>query len=327
MTVNLSGTEKHRAARSPSAPGRPRDGRESLRTSLKKNWQMYLLLCFPVLAVIVFCYLPLLGLSIAFLDYDPIGGFANAKFIGLSVFRQVFTSKDFYLVFRNTMILQFLNLVFSFPAPIILALMLNELRTMWFKKVSQTVMYLPHFLSWVVIASVFYQLLSPTSGTVNILLKGLGLHTIPFLTEPGHWLATYVAISVWQSMGWGTILYLSSIAGISEELYEAATVDGAGRWQKMRYVTLPSLRPTIVMLLILNLGRIMSISFEQPYTLGNPMVYSISNVISTYVYDVGLKALRYNVATAVGLFQSVVGFVLVLISDRAAKRLGDSGLI
>ncbi len=293
----------------------------------KRDWQLYALIAIPLLFVIVFKFLPLLGLSIAFLDYKPIKGFAGSEFIGLDVFKQIFTSADFYKALKNTLLLNLLDLICGFPAPIILAILLNEIRVKWFKKTTQTILYLPHFLSWVIIAGLAYQLFSPISGYINVMLQRAGHDTIPFLTEKYHWIASYVLIGVWQSMGWGTIIYLAAITGISADLYEAATVDGAGRWRKIWNITLPSIRPTIVVMLIMALGRMMGSSLERPYTLSNPMVTDASEVIATYVYRVGLQQNKYNIATAVGLFQSLVGMILVLASDRFAKAMGEGGIV
>lgn len=294
---------------------------------LKRDWQLYVMLAIPLALVIVFKFLPLLGLSIAFLDYKPIQGFAGSKFVGLDVFKKIFTSRDFYKALKNTLLLNILDLLVGFPAPIILAILLNEIRCKIFKKTTQTVLYLPHFLSWVIIAGLAYQMFSPLSGYVNVLVTRMGGNSIPFLTEKWHWLVSYVLIGVWQGMGWGTIIYLAAISGIDAELYEAATVDGAGRWRKIWYITLPCLRATIIVMLIMSLGRIMGSSLERPYTLSNPMVTDISDVIATYVYRVGLQQNQYNIATAVGLFQSLVGVVLVFIADRVAKAIGESGII
>lgn len=294
---------------------------------LKRDWQLYVLLLAPLLFAVVFKYLPMFGLSIAFLDYKPIRGLAGSEFVGLEVFEKIFTSKDFYKALKNTLILNGLDLVAGFPAPIILAILLNEITHKWYKKITQTILYLPHFLSWVIIAGLAYQLFSPLSGYVNVMLSRMGADTIPFLTEKYHWVVSYVLIGVWQSMGWGTIIYLAAITGISEDLYEAATVDGAGRWRKIWNITLPCIKPTIVVMLIMALGRIMGSSFERPYTLSNPMVTDFSEVIATYVYRVGLQQNQYNVATAVGLFQSLVGLVLVFISDKFAKSMGEGGIV
>ena len=239
----------------------------------------------------------------------------------------VFEMKDFYIALRNTIVLNGLDLIIGFPAPIILAILLNEIRNKYFKRISQTVLYLPHFLSWVIIAGIFYQLLSPSTGFVNVLIMRHGGESIPFLTEKWHWLVSYCLIGVWQSMGWGTIIYLAAITGINADLYEAATVDGAGRWRKIWNITLPCIRSTIVVMLIMSLGRILGISFERPYTLDNPLVRDFSDVISTFVYRVGLQSHRYNIATAVGLFQSVVGLIFVFASDKFAKLMGEDGII
>jgi len=294
---------------------------------LKRDWQLYLLIFFPLAFAIVFKFLPMLGLSIAFLDYKPMLGFAGSEFIGFDVFIKIFSSKDFYLALKNTLLLNLLDLVVGFPAPIILAIFLNEITVKWYKKVTQTVLYLPHFLSWVIIAGFAYQLFAPQSGYVNVLLQRMGLDPVPFLTENVHWVVSYVLIGVWQSMGWGTIIYLAAITSISGDLYEAATVDGAGRWRKIWNITLPCIKPTIVVMLIMALGRIMGSNFERPYTLSNPMVMQVSDVIATYVYRVGLQQNHYNIATAVGLFQSLVGVILVLIADRFSKAIGESGIV
>lgn len=294
---------------------------------LKRDWQLYVLLLVPFVFAVIFKFLPMLGLSIAFLDYKPIQGFSGSEFIGLDVFKQIFASKDFYVALKNTLILNGLDLVLGFPAPIILAILLNEVRCKWFKRSTQTVLYLPHFLSWVIIAGLAYQLFSPLSGYVNLLITRLGGSSVPFLTEKWHWLISYCLIGVWQSMGWGTIIYLAAITGISGDLYEAATVDGAGRWRKIWNITLPCIKPTIVIMLIMSLGKIMGVAFERPYVLSNPMVTEFSDVISTFVYRVGLQQNQYNIATAVGLFQSVVGVVLVVGADKFAKFLGEDGII
>lgn len=294
---------------------------------LKRDWELYVLLALPLAFVIIFKFLPMAGLSIAFLDYKPIRGFSGSEFVGLDVFKKIFTSADFYTALKNTLLLNILDLALGFPAPVIIAILLNEIRCKWFKRTTQTVLYLPHFLSWVIIAGLAYQLFSPISGYVNVFINRMGGESIPFLTDKNHWLVMYCLIGVWQSMGWGTIIYLAAITGIPSELYEAATVDGAGRWRKMWYITLPCLKSTIIVMLIMSLGRIMGSSLERPFTLSNPMVTQISDVISTYVYRVGLQQNQYNIATAVGLFQSVVGVALVVIADKAAKLMGEGGII
>lgn len=298
---------------------------------LKRDWQLYTLISIPLLFIIVFKFLPLLGLSIAFMDYNPIRGLAGSEFVGLDVFKQVFTTPEFYKALRNTLILNIFDLLCGFPMPVILAIMLNEITSKWYKKFTQTLLYLPHFLSWVIISALAYQLFSPHTGIVNIIIgemSGLGESArIPFLTEKWHWAVMYILLAVWQSMGWGTIVYLAAITGINHDLYEAADIDGAGRWGKIWHVTLPGIRPTIVVMLIMALGRLMGSNFERVKALANTNVKEFSEVIATYVYRVGLESNKFNISTAVGLFQSVVGLILVLLSDRVAKAMGESGLV
>jgi len=293
---------------------------------LKNNYWLYIMLIFPIAFLIIFKYIPMYGLTIAFKDYDVIRGYGDSPWIGFEAFKEVFRMKDFYKVLRNTLMLNLLDLVVGFPAPIILAILLNEVTSKWFKKISQTILYLPHFLSWIIIAGIMYQLLSPQTGLINSIIIKNGGQSIPFLTEKWHWLFTYNAIGVWQSAGWGTIIYLAAISGINSELYEAATVDGAGRLRRIWHITLPGIKSTIIVLLIINLGRIMGISFDRPYAIGNSIVLEFSDVISTFVYRIGIQSVRYNIATAVGLFQSVIGLILVLLTDYIAKRFGEDGI-
>ncbi len=301
-------------------------GRKNIFYYLKRDWILYALLIVPLVFLYLFFYKPMYGLVIAFKDYGITSTIAESPWVGFAVFKEVFTMREFPLIMRNTLGLSLLDLIFGFPAPIILAILLNEIRAKSFKKISQTLLYLPHFLSWVIIASIMYQLFAPQSGLVNILINRLGGETIPFLTNNTYWVFTYVMVGVWQNAGWGTIIYLAAIAGINSELYEAAVVDGAGRLRKIWHVTLPGLKSTIIVLLIINLGRIMGSSFERSYNMANPLVMDVANVISIFVYDVGLKALRFNVATAVGLFQSVVGFVLVILTNYIANKAGEQGI-
>ena len=290
---------------------------------LKRDWQLYSLVAIPLAFIIVFKLLPLLGLVIAFMDYNPILGFSGSEFVGLEVFKEVFSSKDFFVALRNTIVLNVCDLICGFPMPIILAILLNEISCKWYKKLTQTILYLPHFLSWVIIAGIAYQLFSPVTGIVNVMMGT----QIPFLTEKWHWAISYVLLAVWQSMGWGTIVYLAAITGISADLYEAAAIDGAGRWGRIWHVTLPGVKPTVIVMLIMALGRLMGSNFERVQVLSNTNVTDFSEVIATYVYRVGLGSNRFNVSTAVGLFQSLVGLVLVLTSDRVSKALGENGLI
>jgi putative aldouronate transport system permease protein len=294
---------------------------------LKRDWQLYALMFLPMLFILVFKFLPYTGLSIAFKDYKVAKGYADSPWIGFDVFRKVFKKRDFGQSVYNTLLLNILDLVFSFPMPVILALILNEVKNKYFKKVTQTLLYLPHFLSWVIIGGIGYSLFSLSSGVVNILIQNAGRTPIPFLQENTWWLISYVLIGVWQSMGWGTIIYLAAITGVNSELYEAARVDGAGRWKQCLYVTLPCIRSTIVTLLIMNLGKLMGGSFERVFALYNAKATQYTTTIPVLVYRWGIESGKFSEATALGLFQSVIGLALVLAADYAAKKLGEDGLI
>lgn len=294
---------------------------------LKKDWQLYLLLLIPLAFALIFKYGSMVGLVIAFKDYKILKGFAGSEWVGFKVFQKVFAMRDFGKSVRNTLLLNGLTLLFGFPMPIILALLLNEVKNKAFKKVTQTLLYLPHFLSFVIIGAIAYQIFGQATGIVNNLIEASGGVRIPFLQEDTNWLITYVAISVWQSMGWGTIIYLAAITSVNTELYEAATVDGAGRWAKCMNVTLPCIKGTIVTLLIMNLGKIMGGSFESVYALMNVATTKFTTTIPVLVYNFGIKSGKFSEATAIGLFQSIVGLVLVVAADRIAKKLGEEGLL
>ena len=303
--------------------------RKVLGVYLKNNWELYLMLLLPILFVIIFKYAAYPGLRIAFMNYKPAKGYSGSPWVGFETFEKIFKDKDFHRALKNSLAFNFLDLLVGFPVPIILALLLNELRFNRYKKLSQTILYLPHFLSWVIIASVALNLFKPETGLVNILLKNAGaIETgIPFLTEKWHWAVTYLLIGVWQNMGWGSIIYLAAITGIDAELYEAATIDGAGRLRKIWSVTLPCIRGTMVTLLIMNLGRVMGSNFERLDAFGNVQVKDFQYQLAIYIYEKGLAGSNFSRATAVGLFQSLVGLLLVLSSDWASKKLGEDGLL
>ncbi|HIR58120.1 MAG TPA: sugar ABC transporter permease [Candidatus Gallacutalibacter pullicola] len=296
---------------------------------LKKMWRdryMYLILI-PVIAYyLIFCYAPMYGVTIAFKDYNMFKGVFGSEWVGLANFERIFSTSDFYMVLRNTLMLNLLQLLFSFPGPIILALLLNELRSVKFKRVVQTIVYLPHFLSWVVVATLLIPMLSPSTGVINHLITRLGGESIYFMSDPGWWIFIYVAAGVWKSIGWGAIVYLAALAGVDPSLYEAAIIDGANKWQQCIHITIPSIIPTIMVLLILNVGQIMSIGFDQPFLLGNSSVTEVSEVISTYVYRLGLESADISRSTAIGLFQSLVNFVILLITNTVSKKLTGSGI-
>lgn len=296
---------------------------------IKRYWPLYLMMVLPLTYFIVFKYIPMTYIQIAFKKYSIVQNVWEmewAKNYGFEHFIRAFSNRDFLYALRNTFTLNLLDLVVGFPAPIILAILLNELAFKRFKRVTQTVAYMPHFLSWIIISGLALQLFAPTNGLVNIFLNRIGLDPIPFLNSPGHWVWTYVFLGIWQSVGWNTIIYLAAITGINPELYEAASVDGAGRLKKIWHVTLPGLRPTIVILLIMSLSRILGSEFDRPYALGNKMVTSVSNVLSVFIYNYGIRGLQFSLTTAVGLFQSVIGVIFLITANKLAKKFGERGI-
>jgi putative aldouronate transport system permease protein len=287
---------------------------------------LYLMLFLPIIYFLVFKYVPMANIVIAFKDYNQFRGVWESPWVGLKWFVQTFQSRDFYFALRNTLVLNILDLIMGFPAPIILAILLNELPFQYYKKFTQTVIYLPHFLSWIIIAGMASQLFAPSGGVINIMLAQMGIGPINFLMNKGMWIGTYISLGVWKEMGWGTIIYLAAITGINPELYEAAEVDGANRWGKIWHVTLPGIRSTIVVLLIMNLGRILGSEFDRPYALVNPTVLQVADVISTMVYRVGIKSMQFSLTAAIGLFQSVVCVLFLLAANAIAKRAGERGV-
>ena len=295
---------------------------------LARDWRLYLMLALPIFWYLLFCYKPMVGLIIAFQKYNLFKGMWGSKWVGLENFRFTMQMSDFSYALVNTLWLNLLGLVCGFPVPIILAIMLNEMRSVGTKKVFQTLLYLPHFLSWIIIGGMVLQIFSPTSGIINATLLRWGWidKSIPFLTDGPHWQATYTLVGVWQGMGWGTILYLSAITGINLELFEAAKIDGANKMQQIWHVTLPGIRSTIVVLLILNIGQMMNISFDRPQILGNAQVRKFCDVLSTFVYRTGIENHKFERATAIGLFQSLVGLILISGANFITKRLGEEGI-
>jgi len=293
---------------------------------IKKDYLLYLMLILPVAFYITFCYVPMYGIVIAFKDYNIFSGIFGSEWIGFDVFKEIFKMSEFTRSLRNTLVLNLINLFLGFPIPIILAILLNEIRNDLFKRSLQTLLYLPYFLSWVIISGIAYQLFSTSTGVINQIIKNVGGSPIPFLTDNGWWIFTYFITHVWQSSGWGAIIYLAAITGISPELYEAARVDGCNRFRMMWNITLPSIRSTVVVMLILNLGKIVTIGFDQPFTMGNAMVQNVSDVISTFVYRMGIQNGEFSFATAVGLFQAVVSLVMIFLSNFFAKKMGEDGI-
>jgi putative aldouronate transport system permease protein len=268
--------------------------------------------------------------TIAFKKYSIVQSLTEmpwAKNHGFEYFIKAFQNKDFHYALRNTIFLNLLDIIVGFPIPIIFALILNELRFKRFKKAVQTITYMPHFLSWVIIYGLALQLFAPANGLINMLIHNLGGDTIHFLDEGRTWVKTYIGLGIWQSFGWNSIIYLAAISGISPELYEAASVDGAGRFQKMWHITLPGIRPTIVVLLIMALGNVLGSGFDRPFALQNNLVMKNAEVIATFVYKYGIKGLQFSLTTAVGLFQSIANVIFLFLANWFSRNMGERGIM
>lgn len=291
--------------------------------TINKCKYLYILMAPSIIWYFIYRYLPIYGLTIAFKDFNFSKGIMGSPWVGLKHFKFLFSYPDFYTVIRNTVYISGYNLLFGFPAPIILALMLNELRNVIFKRTVQTVVYFPHFLSWVVFGGIIIQLLGPNEGFVNQVIKFFGGEPIYFLTKSEYFRKIVVSSNIIKETGWGAIIYLAALSGIDIEQYEAAIIDGASRFQKLIYITLPGIANTIIIMLILRIGYILDVSFEQIYVLYNPSVYDVADVISTFIYRVGLQSMQFSVTSAMGLFQSIIGFILIVITNKIARKFSE----
>ncbi|WP_125773161.1 ABC transporter permease [Antribacter gilvus] len=305
--------------------GQRPDGRSTWSLALRRDWRLYTFLLVPVLWLVIFRYVPMLGNVIAFRRFRPGGSVFGDEWVGLRYVQMFLEDPTFWRVFTNTVILGGLTLLVVFPLPILLALMLNELRSRRFKKAVQTITYLPHFMSVVIVVGFVFQLTS-LNGTVNQVLESLGLEPVAFVQRAEWFRTIYVSSEVWQTVGFGTILYLAALTTIDDQLYEAARIDGANRWQQTWHITLPGMRPTIVVLLILNIGTFLAVGFEKVLLMYNPLTYSTADVISTYLYRVGLTSGSFSYAAAIGLFEALIGLVLVLSANAVSKRLVGASL-
>ncbi|GAA1485976.1 ABC transporter permease [Brachybacterium fresconis] len=321
-TTKTPGAATQDAASRP-APLKRRPG--SWKRTLKRDWPLYAFVVLPLIYLAIFRYVPMLGNAIAFRRFRPGGSIFGEEFVGLFYIKLFITDPAFWNVFANTAIIGTMTLVVCFPLPIILALMLNEVRRRHFKRIVQSISYLPHFLSVVIVVGMIYQLLS-LQGTVNQLVEAFGGDAVSFLQQAEWFRFIYVASEAWQTVGWGTILYLAALTAVDDQLYEAARIDGANRWKQTWHVTLPGIRPTMVTLLILNIGNFLQVGFEKVLLLYNPMTYSTGDVISTYLYRVGLVSNNLSYAAAIGLFQAIIGFVMVMGANMISKRLVGTSL-
>ncbi|WP_163581837.1 ABC transporter permease [Gracilibacillus saliphilus] len=292
---------------------------------LKEKW-LYFMVLPGLIYFIIFKYFPMWGIVIAFQDYSPFLGVWESEWVGFEHFHYFFTNPDFLRLLRNTFILALYDLIFFFPAPIILSLMLNEIRLSFYKRTLQTLVYVPHFMSWVIIASISYVFLTTSGGVVNELISSVAGKEINFLSSPEWFRPMIMGQIIWKETGWGTVIFLAALASVDQEQYEAAIVDGAGRFRRLWHVTLPAIRSTIVILLILRLGNFLDTGFQQIYLMSNSLNRSVADVFDTYVYFVGITEGAFSYSTAVGLFKSIVGIVLIVGADRLAKKAGEGGL-
>lgn len=306
--------------------------RQSRKSKLSKAlWRdryLYLLLIPAVLYYIIFKYSPLYGVQIAFKNYKINLGIWGSEWVGLQYFERLFKSSMFYRTFRNTLLLNIYSVVFSFPAPILLALMLNEMRSQKYKRTVQTLLYIPHFFSWVVLAGMVSSILSPSHGVVNTIYKMItgANEGIYFLARSDLWRGVFIVVNIWKEVGWGTIIFLAAIAGTDPQLYEAAIIDGANKFQQIVHITLPSIAPTIVIMLILRMGSMMDVGMEPVLLLSNDVVRDVADVFSTYVYRQGVVKTQYSLTTALGLFQSVVSAILLLSANFISNKLTGDGI-
>ena len=292
---------------------------------LKRNKFKYLLVLLPVIYLLIFAYKPMYGLVIVFQKFRPSAGIDGSPWVGFDNFKRFFNDIYFWRLLRNTFSISALSIIFSFPMPVMLALLLNEVKSSKFKRTVQTITYMPHFIALVVVCSLV-KTFTASNGVINDIIAFLGGDRMNLLTNNAYFYPIYIISGIWQSIGWDSIIYLAALSGIDQEQYEAAKVDGAGRMKQMWYITLPGLLPTISMLLILRLGSVLSVGYEKILLLYSPTIYEVADVISTYVYRKGLLDADFSYSAAVGLFNSVVNIVFLLVSNKLSKKLGQSGL-
>jgi len=297
----------------------------TMARSIRKHYWLYIM-CIPgIVYFFLFRYLPMWGILIGFQDYNIWMGFSGSPWVGFKHFVNFFNSYSFVQLMVNTLILSLYSIVFAFPAPIILALFLNEIRKNWFKRTIQTMVYVPHFISWVIVASISFMLLNST-GPVNGLIALFGGEPVAFLTNPGSFRSLIIIQTVWKEAGWGTIVFLAALSNVDVELYEAATVDGAGRFRQVWHITLPAIRSTIIILLILRMGNVLDNGFDQIFLMSNAGNRAVSDVLDTFTYREGIINGYFSYTTAIGLFKSIIGMVLILGTNKLAKVAGESGI-
>lgn len=303
-----------------------RDKKVPFSRYFQRHAGLYILLLPGLIYFIMFRYIPMGGLVIAFQDYSPFLGFAKSKFVGFDQFIKFFQTPDFPRLFRNTLGISLLQLLFFFPAPIILSLFLNEVRHMTYKRTVQTFIYIPHFISWVIVASLTYQLFNVTDGVINQIIALITGSKVDILSRSDMFWGLIVGQVIWKETGYGTIIFLAALSGVDQEMYEAARIDGANRWQLLWYITLPALKSIIVMMLILRVGGLLNTGYEQIFLMRNDLNVSAADVFDTYIYTRGIVNGRYSFSAAAGMFKSVIGMIMVLGANWVAKKSGESGI-
>ena len=294
------------------------------RNHFKKYWPYYVMLLPGIIYIVMFKYIPMMGSVIAFKDYSAYQGIWASPWCGLDNFKKLFQYPDFYKILKNTLVLGILKTVLTFPIPVILALMLNEIRNAKVKKIVQTIICIPYFVSWVVVGGLVFDICG-VGGLFNNLREFFGMDPLLVMQKESWFRPIYVLSTIWKESGWGTVVYLAAISSIDPSLYESAAIDGASRFQKMRYITFPLLIPRILTLLLLNIGSFLTLGFDQVYNLYTPMTYAVADIFDTYVFRVGIQQAQYSFATAVGLFQSVVGLIMVVTFNKIANKISDDG--
>lgn len=290
----------------------------------KRDWDLYLLLIPGVIWFIMFAYKPMIGLQTAFYDYNLFKGIAGSEFVGLANFKEFITGPDFIRTIRNTFMIAFWQILICFPVPIILAIAITEMKNKFVSKLTQTATFLPHFISVVVVCGLVVNFTSPSTGIINILLQKFGVDPIYFMVKPEYFRGVYTTMTLWQTAGFNAIVYTAALMGIDPQLYEAATVDGAGKWKKILNVTIPSIMPTIVTMFVLNIGKMVKVGYESILLLYKPTTYETADVIATYAFRLGIEQRNYGLATAVGLFEAVIALVMVVGANKLSKRLTES---
>lgn len=296
---------------------------------LERNWQLWFMLLPAIVYIFIFCYIPMYGIQLAFREYSFSTGITGGKWVGMKYFQQYFTSNMFWPTLRNTFVISFTSIVVGFPAPIILAMIINQLRNKKWRRVVQTTVYIPYFISVVVMVSMINVLFQNNSGVIGNMLKSIGLvaENVNILGSESTFVPLYVLTGVWQGMGWNSIIYIAALSSVDTQLYDACKIDGANRWQTMWHIDFPAILPTIMILLIMNMGNVLNVGFDKAYLMQNSLNLGISQVISTYVYSVGIKSSQFSFGTAVGLFNTLVNFVFLMFTNWISKKTTGTGLM